>query len=497
MKLELQYLSANSKMEDEADTKSAKRLTEKRSVQALPVVLRDASTSGDAVEQGVKQNSEDARVVDVTFSIKRQKTTLLTDVGSLKGKDEEGSRFGPEATIDTQAKDIASLSKSEEITAAMDPSTASTTKSTKIVLPPIPHSAGQTVHLDPTNPIHFDHFLFQLLMFKSENNTFAVPKEDYPDLHAWLQQVKKLYKTFSSFADGPNAGSLRRGIPLTVAQIKVLEHLHVPLTTRGSDHWNRFYDLLWQYKDRHGHVLVPRLCEVPGLGDWVTDQRRQYKAMKQGQPSQMTKERRDKLLGLGFAFQVRNRPEWDARYSELVVYKEKYGDCKVPQHFKENKALGKWVAKQREQYKIMHRGQHSFLTPYRKEKLDSIGFVWQIRSSMDDNSDSDASVTKQQSPNKLPKTTATTITATVNNTIPNSRSSTTSMENREKGETQQSTRSLKANANDDIKSDLNYLVSSTIMSPNTTSLDKPCVEKFRDTVTTLRLENDVCDVSEV
>lgn len=141
--------------------------------------------------------------------------------------------------------------------------------------------------------------------------------------------------------------------------------------------------LLEDYKKTHGHILVPRLCEVPGLGDWVTDQRRQYKAMKQGQSTQLTKERKAKLESLGFIWQVRNRPEWDHRYSELLEYREKNGDCKVPQHYKENKALGKWVAKQREQFKLLKQGKHSFLTEDRLEKLNTVGFVWQVRSGID------------------------------------------------------------------------------------------------------------------
>lgn len=104
---------------------------------------------------------------------------------------------------------------------------------------------------------------------------------------------------------------------------------------------------------------------------------------KQGQASQLTDDRREKLEQLGFAWQVRNRPEWDARYKQLIEYKAIHGDCKVPQHYKENRALGKWVAKQREQYKRMKKGQHSFLTPYRLEKLEQVGFSWHIRTSLD------------------------------------------------------------------------------------------------------------------
>lgn len=162
---------------------------------------------------------------------------------------------------------------------------------------------------NPQDPAAFNDYFFALIAFKAENNNFHVTKEDNPYLHAWLQNVKREYKLF---LQDPSASTL------TAAQRKVLEHLHVPLTSRGDDHWNRFFALLTSYGDRHGHVLVPRLCEVPGLGDWVTDQRRQYKAWKQGQSTQLTRERREKLEALGFAWQVRNRPEWEHRFKELL-----------------------------------------------------------------------------------------------------------------------------------------------------------------------------------
>jgi Helicase associated domain len=55
----------------------------------------------------------------------------------------------------------------------------------------------------------------------------------------------------------------------------------------------------------------------------------------------------------------------------------------VPQHYRPNKSLGKWVAKQREQYKLRLKGQHSFLTPYREEKLNQVGFSWYVRNALD------------------------------------------------------------------------------------------------------------------
>jgi hypothetical protein len=158
-------------------------------------------------------------------------------------------------------------------------------------------------HLNPTDMADFDHFLFQLLASRAENglSNFTVHKDEYPLLYAWLQFLKKEYKAFTTSGDVSQ---------LNAQQVAVLESLHVPLTSRGDDHWNRFYDLLVAYKARHGHVLVPRLCEVPGLGDWVTDQRRQYKAKQQGQATQLTDPRQEKLDAIDFVWHVRNRPEW-------------------------------------------------------------------------------------------------------------------------------------------------------------------------------------------
>ena len=44
-----------------------------------------------------------------------------------------------------------------------------------------------------------------------------------------------------------------------------------------------------------------------------------------------------------------------------------------------NRALGKWVAKQREQHRALKRGEHSFLTPDRLEQLNNVGFVWSMK----------------------------------------------------------------------------------------------------------------------
>jgi hypothetical protein len=196
------------------------------------------------------------------------------------------------------------------------------------------------------DPESFDHFLFQLPSYKANTGNYHVAKEEHPDLHAWIAYLKREYKAFATAVE-ENECAFSHTSALTPEQMmKVLESLQVPLTLRGDEHWNRFYEMLVEYKDRHGHALVPQLCEVPGLGDWVHRPAASVQSCQQGESSQLSEQRKRKLADLGFIWQVRRRPEWDARYSELLEYKKKHGDCKVPQHYKANKALGKWVAKQ-------------------------------------------------------------------------------------------------------------------------------------------------------
>jgi len=61
---------------------------------------------------------------------------------------------------------------------------------------------------------------------------------------------------------------------------------------------------------------------------------------------------------------------WDLRYEELTDYKEKHGDCNVPQSMG---GLGEWVQRRRQDYK---KGK---LSKERTARLESIGYVWDLR----------------------------------------------------------------------------------------------------------------------
>ena len=90
---------------------------------------------------------------------------------------------------------------------------------------PNPAAANANAH-------EFNHFLFKIIAFKAERGNYQISKEEFPELHNWMQSLKREYKHHTM---EPATCSL------TEEQLKVLEFLHIPVTSRGDDHWNRFY----------------------------------------------------------------------------------------------------------------------------------------------------------------------------------------------------------------------------------------------------------------
>ena len=73
--------------------------------------------------------------------------------------------------------------------------------------------------------------------------------------------------------------------------------------------------------------------------------------------------------------------QWSQMFEELVAYREANGDCLVPYSFDENRALARWVKRQRYQYKLMMEGQPSTMTMDRAQALSNIGFCWDSQTS--------------------------------------------------------------------------------------------------------------------
>ena len=69
--------------------------------------------------------------------------------------------------------------------------------------------------------------------------------------------------------------------------------------------------------------------------------------------------------------------QWSTMFQALLEFKERYGHCSVPRTSKDYPLLGRWVKRQRYQYKLMCDGNRkSTMTPERAQALVDVGFVW-------------------------------------------------------------------------------------------------------------------------
>ena len=145
------------------------------------------------------------------------------------------------------------------------------------------------------------------------------------------------------------------------------------MSNNRKDRWLTVYEELNEYKAKHGHCNVS--TKLGSLRGWVGTQRREYRKLVGGERSVMTDERLRKLEAIGFEWELNRRPcQWETRFGELKIYRENHGHCNAAR----KNSLGRWVHKQRGQYRLLKQGKPSCMTDDRIRMLDTIGFRWDI-----------------------------------------------------------------------------------------------------------------------
>ena len=125
------------------------------------------------------------------------------------------------------------------------------------------------------------------------------------------------------------------------------------------------FQLLEVYKEREGNCNVPKSHKENGknLGLWLKRQRQANKAGK------LETSKVERLESVGIVWDVYEQ-QWETMFQLLEVYKEREGNCNVPDRHKENgKNLGGWVARQREAKKA------GKLETSKVERLEAVGLV--------------------------------------------------------------------------------------------------------------------------
>ncbi len=165
--------------------------------------------------------------------------------------------------------------------------------------------------------------------------------------------------------------SKRKSGELSKPRIAKLDDIGFVWELRNSS-WKDRYAELVEYRNLHGDCDVPNNCKGnPQLGNWVNFQRQCKKKNK------LKSERIDLLESIGFKWTVDSaggtRKTWEDRFDDLLRFKNTHGNCNVPILFSEDRQLGKWVSRQRQNRK------YGKLSPEREEKLNSIGFLWDAK----------------------------------------------------------------------------------------------------------------------
>ena len=150
-----------------------------------------------------------------------------------------------------------------------------------------------------------------------------------------------------------------------------LERLNASISIAIADRigisWDEWYGRLKAYKQREGDCLVPAIHHEQGfrLGQWVANQR------QRSAEDIMSPDRRQRLDALGFVWDVLTA-QWEEGFHFLEIYRQREGHCRVPAiiHRGQGVQLGNWV-------RVQRRDQDTLL-PERRQRLDALGFVWDV-----------------------------------------------------------------------------------------------------------------------
>jgi len=147
------------------------------------------------------------------------------------------------------------------------------------------------------------------------------------------------------------------------------------LVPSGKFHarWEENFQLLVEYEKKHKTITMPYII-TSKLQHWMNNQRARHRDGK------LSEYRVQRLKSIGFVFKNsrrsrvpsgRHHARWEGKFQLLVEYEKKHKTTTMPYSVS---PLGQWITNQRSNYR------DGKLTEYRVHRLNSIGFVWQVKS---------------------------------------------------------------------------------------------------------------------
>ncbi|MDA7624104.1 Helicase associated domain protein [Akkermansiaceae bacterium] len=186
----------------------------------------------------------------------------------------------------------------------------------------------------------------ELVAYKKQYGNVSVSQiGEHKQLGAWLNGQR----------------SLNRKGKLDPVAARKLDDLGLAWNPK-EEAWEASFKELEAHREKHGDCVVTKSHSV-SLCSWVQTQRTKK---KKGTLEPNTIRR---LESLDFTWD-RFEEAWNKFYQDLVIYKKKNGNCLVASS-EENKRLFYWVSNQR--------SKKSKLDRTKVQKLDELGFVWDVK----------------------------------------------------------------------------------------------------------------------
>ena len=160
-----------------------------------------------------------------------------------------------------------------------------------------------------------------------------------------------------------------------IDELRDVRILFGTLTESLNVSWNTYYIEATRYFKQNGNLKVPkRYVTEQGLhlGMWLVTQRRVYAGKVVGV---LSEEQIQRLEAIGMDWENGLEQKFREGYLALEVYRNTYGNTDVNIHYRteEDYALGRWVSNIRTAYK------NGKLEPRRKQLLDKIDMIWDVR----------------------------------------------------------------------------------------------------------------------
>lgn len=216
----------------------------------------------------------------------------------------------------------------------------------------------------------WDDMHAQLAARREATGTLKVRKHDDAELHSWVMAQKETL--VKHFRDKPTALSAER-----VAKLKALGYAParpgIPKlkptgivdSVAAEAKWDAMVEALAAHMARNGGsaAFLGKKSDERALMYWTSEQRREYKRLRDGEPSSLTARRMQRLAQIGFDPEpVRKTLPWEEQMAALLKFKEEHGHCRPPTKHPD---VGMIVQNIRNKWKARLRGEKNGLTDER------------------------------------------------------------------------------------------------------------------------------------